>query len=314
MTEVTMDRGTHLTDLSAHVWSWEIPLYLFLAGVAAGVLLLTTTLWSRRPPEERSRWLRRLPFAAPISLGLGMLVLFPHLSYKSHAFRFLTTFELLAPMSWEAWLLLLAAPASLLLALGGLTSAKVEALAAWGPLRTFRLGGLVRWAAGLAHRWPSGLRRLNLGLGLALGVYPGFLLGTMVARPVWNSAMLVPLFLVSALLSGAALARLFPLKPEEQIRLRRLNISAIMVQAAVLGVFLIWLVGGGTASRQAAALFLGGPFTAAFWVLVLVAGLVVPLMLELAEGRRKLRPSLASPLLLLIGGLGLRFVLVAAGQ
>lgn len=314
MTEVTVDRGAHLTDLAAHVWTWQIPLYLFFAGVAAGILLLATTLWSRRPPEERSRWLRWLPMAAPISLGLGMLVLFPHLSYKSHAFRFFTTIELLAPMSWEAWLLLVAAPASGFFALGALLPGEVEALAGWGGLRIFHLGGLVRWAHRLAVTWPLALRRLNLGVAVALAAYPGFLLGTMVARPVWNSAMLIPLFFVSALLSGAALARLFPLEAEEHAALRKLNVRMIALQAVTLGLFLLWLVIGGEASRQASHLFLGGPLTAPFWVLVVVAGLAVPLALELAEGRRRLRPSLASPLLLLGGGLGLRLILVAAGM
>jgi len=314
MTEVTVDKSAHLTDLAAHVWTWEIPLYLFFAGVAAGILLLTTTLWAKRPREERGTWLRRLPFAAPICLGLGMLVLFPHLSLKSHAFRFFTTIELLAPMSWEAWLLLVAAPASALLALGGLLTGEVDALAEWGPVRALRLGGLVRWAYSLANRWPVGLRRLNFGVGVALAAYPGFLLGTMVARPVWNTALLVPLFFVAALLGGAALARLFPLEDDESAALRRVSVRVIALQAATLGLFLLWLNLGGVAARQASQLFLGGAFTASFWVLVVVAGLAVPLALELAEGRRHLKPSLASPLLLLSGGLGLRLVLVAAGM
>jgi protein NrfD len=41
-------------------------------------------------------------------------------------------------------------------------------------------------------------------LGVALGIYTGILLNTMVARPLWNSAILGPLFLVSGLSAGAA--------------------------------------------------------------------------------------------------------------
>jgi protein NrfD len=44
----------------------------------------------------------------------------------------------------------------------------------------------------------------NLVLGVALGIYTGILLNTMVARPLWNSAILGPLFLVSGLSAGAA--------------------------------------------------------------------------------------------------------------
>jgi hypothetical protein len=41
-------------------------------------------------------------------------------------------------------------------------------------------------------------------LGVGLGIYTGILLNTMVARPLWNSAILGPLFLVSGLSAGAA--------------------------------------------------------------------------------------------------------------
>jgi hypothetical protein len=44
----------------------------------------------------------------------------------------------------------------------------------------------------------------NLVLGVGLGIYTGILLNTMVARPLWNSAILGPLFLVSGLSAGAA--------------------------------------------------------------------------------------------------------------
>lgn len=313
MTEVTVDRGTHLTDLSAHIWSWEIPVYFFFAGVTAGIMLLTVLLWRRTPLEERSRWLRWLPFAAPITLALGMAFLFPHLSYKSHFYRFFTTFQWTSPMSWEAWILLLAFPATILLALSGLRDDEARALSGWRLFRVLRLGRLVRWVQGLSVTYKKPVRWANLILGVALGAYPGFLLGTLVAHPIWNSAVLAPIFLVSAVLTGAALMRLFPLGEAEHSFLRGINLKGIGLQIALIGVFLLWLATGGAAAQQAAGLFLGGSYTALFWVLVIAAGLVVPLVLELVEGQRRLTPSLASPLLLLAGGLFLRLVLVAAG-
>ena len=42
----------------------------------------------------------------------------------------------------------------------------------------------------------------------ALGIYTGILLNTMVARPLWNSAILGPLFLFSGLSAGAAMVHL----------------------------------------------------------------------------------------------------------
>ena len=56
-----------------------------------------------------------------------------------------------------------------------------------------------------------GIGKLNLVLGIALGTYTGILLSTLSARPVWNSALLGPLFLISGFSTGAALMMLFPL-------------------------------------------------------------------------------------------------------
>jgi formate-dependent nitrite reductase membrane component NrfD len=313
MTEITVDRGTHLVAAQAHVWSWDIPVYFFFAGVAAGIMLLTVWLWRRTSLDQRSRWLRWLPFAAPITLALGMLVLFPHLSYKAHAYRFYTTLKPASPMSWEAWILLLSFPATLLLGLSGLLNREIVALSRWAPIRLLRLGGLLRWAHALAQQYAVGVQWSNLVLGLALGAYPGFLLGTLVAHPAWHSAALAPIFLVSALLTGAALMRLFPLNSAEHQALRGINLWAIALQLCLIALFLIWLGTGTEAARQAADLFLGGRFTALFWSLVMLAGLVVPMLLELLEGRRRLSPALASPLLILAGGLFLRLIIVAAG-
>ena len=51
----------------------------------------------------------------------------------------------------------------------------------------------------------SALGWTNIVLGVGLGIYTGILLNTMVARPLWNSAILGPLFLFSGLSAGAAM-------------------------------------------------------------------------------------------------------------
>lgn len=318
MTEVTIDRGAHLLETHPQFWTWEIPVYFFFAGVAAGIMLLVVLLQraaaARGDHNGRSKWLRYLPFAVPVLLAVGMAVLFPHLTYKAHFFRFFTALRPASPMSWEAWVLVGAVPSVLLLGLGGLHPGEVDRLARWGPLRLLRLGALARWGASFARRHVTGVHSANLILGLALGAYPGFLLGTLVGRPAWYSAVLVPLFLVSALLTGAAVMRLLPLSQHEHKALRKVNLGAIALQVALVGAYLLWLYTGGPQAQGAAQLFLGGRYTAHFWALVLLAGLIVPLVLEAAEGRQKLSPSYASPVLILVGALSLRLILVASGQ
>lgn len=87
----------------APFWGWEIAVYLFLGGLAAGVMILGAL-------ARKARFV----FIAPIALSLGMLALFIDLDYKLHVFRFYTAFRITSPMSWGAWILLLIYPATLL--------------------------------------------------------------------------------------------------------------------------------------------------------------------------------------------------------
>ena len=40
MLEITSTRHNHLIDPVLHAWSWEIPLYLFVGGIVAGMMVI----------------------------------------------------------------------------------------------------------------------------------------------------------------------------------------------------------------------------------------------------------------------------------
>jgi formate-dependent nitrite reductase membrane component NrfD len=257
------------------VWHWEIAVYLFLGGLTAGIMILGAIAGRH---ERASKAMRLLPLLAPIALSAGMLALFLDLGSKLNVFRFYTTFRIASPMSWGAWILVAVYPASI--ALG---------LARIGILRMDR-------------------RRLeiaNVILGIALGAYTGVLLAATGARALWSTRLLAPLFLISGVSTAAALTMLLPITSEEHRKVRRLDVIAIGVELALLALYL---------SEPAAAVLRGGSYTAMFWSFVMFAGLTVPLTIELIECRRRLHATVAAPLLILGGGLALRWILVAAGQ
>jgi formate-dependent nitrite reductase membrane component NrfD len=101
---------------------------------------------------------------------------------------------------------------------------------------------------------------------------------------------------------------------EERRFLARWDLVAIGLEALLLALFLVGLAAGDRQSQGAAALLLGGRFTAQFWALVVVVGLAVPALLEGLEMRLHLRATWVAPALVLVGGLSLRWILVAAGQ
>lgn len=275
-----------LAQAAEQAWGWEIPVYLFLGGAAAGVMIASSLLALRGGPV--STRVRLLAFAAPILVSVGMGALLLDLSYKLHVLRFYAALRWTSPMSWGAWILVLVYPVTIAF-------------------------GLSPFNAALA-RFRRPLAVANLALGAGLGVYTGILLSTLVARPLWNSALLGPLFLASGASSGMALLLLFRLPDSERHALARWDLCAIGAELALIALFLLGLASGGESSAGALALILGGRYTAVFWSLVIVAGLLVPFALDALSHRVRRPIPAVAPVLVLVGGFALRWILVSAGQ
>ena len=126
MPEIEVNRNSHLIDPQLHIWGWEVPVYLFLGGLAAGIMVFTALLLLRRGNRERSKWSRWAAFLAPLLLSIGMLALLLDLEYKFHVWRFYAALEITSPMSWGSWILLLIYPATLAIGLATLTRQEVE--------------------------------------------------------------------------------------------------------------------------------------------------------------------------------------------
>jgi len=304
MRELVLTRHNDLIDPLVRVWGWEIPVYLFLGGWVAGMMILVGYFLLRGRNREDTCVCSVLPGTSFVLLSLGMGALFLDLEHKLYVWRLYTTFEVTSPMSWGAWILLLVYPAL----------AAAFALRPPGILRD-----LFPAVDRLSRRLDTpvsvrGIAAANLVLGIALGIYTGILLSALGARPFWNSAILGPLFLVSGLSSAAAFGHMVARHQEERELLARSDNVFLAIELFVVALFLVGLLSSSQAHVAAARLVLGGPFTAPFWVLVVGAGIVIPLMIQLLAVTHRIAHTPVGPLLVMAGGLALRFVIVAAGQ
>jgi formate-dependent nitrite reductase membrane component NrfD len=298
-------------DPSLHIWGWEIVVYLFLGGLVAGLFILIAALQLKTGEKLRSAAYRHMPLAALILLSLGMGALFLDLEHKLFVWRFYLAFKLGSPMSWGSWILMIVYPAGLLL----WAVSMIESERAW-ILR--EVPGKTAGPTQKLFEFADGKRRqilvTSIATGVGLGIYTGLLLGTMASRIQWNSAVLGPLFLASGLSTGAAFMLLFRSDPEEAQTVVRWDMWAIGAELFLIVLMLVGFASSGEAGHFAAENLLGGPWTAVFWSLVVVMGLLVPLTLELIETRRHLPLALLTPVLILAGGLALRAILLLAGQ
>lgn len=339
MLEITTTRHNPLVDPHLSVWSWEIPLYLFVGGIVAGLMILggVALLRLARGEDPKGYFSLHAPLAAFMLLNLGMLALFLDLAHKLYVWAVYLTFEPASPMSWGSWVLLIVYPVLLV-------SALIRLPEAW-PWLAQRVPLLARWSDALLASATT-LRLLawvNVVLGVALGIYTGILLSTMVARPLWNVSILGPLFLVSGLSAGAALLHLLaavlpPKRPAPQgliggaigaliqplgkeppakataNALIRADIGFLAVELLMLGLLLIGLVTATASHAAAFDLLMSGKFAFAFWGVLVVLGILVPLALQGLELRHRIPHTIVPALLVLAGGYTLRWLMVNAGQ
>jgi formate-dependent nitrite reductase membrane component NrfD len=338
MLELTTTRHNPLIDPTLAIWSWEIPVYLFLGGIVAGMMVLAGVAMLRiaRGDDPRSFFSVHTPLLGFALINLGMLALFLDLAHKLYVWRVYTTFQISAPMSWGSWVLII-----VYAALAG--SALIRLPESW-PWLARRVPPLVRLSDALVAR-PALVRALawaNIVLGVALGIYTGILLNTMVARPLWNSAILGPLFLVSGLSAGAAVLHLATaLLPHQRVSrsavldalaalwqplgevappkrtvdgLIRADLAFLAIELVLIGLLLANLFTSSASHVAAGWLVVSGPYAPAFWWLVVAAGLLAPIALQGLELGHRIPHSIVPAVLVLVGGFALRWVMVSAGQ
>jgi formate-dependent nitrite reductase membrane component NrfD len=305
MLELTTSRANEMIDPALHVWGWEVPVYLFLGGLVAGMMIISGYFLLRGNGTRRDTVTYLLPILGMVFLTVGMLALFFDLEHKLHVWRFYTTFQITSPMSWGSWILLLVYPT--------MAAQILLRPPTWLRTRVPGVDALSRRIAAVP-RAAGAVAIANFALGTLLGLYTGVLLSTLGARPLWNSALLGPLFLFSGLSAAAAFVHLVARDPEERVLLARADNVFLGSELLVVALFLIGLVTSTRAHAQAAALFLGGPYTAVFWIFVVGIGLVIPLIVQSLATSHRIQHTPVAPLLVLAGGLLLRFVIVYAGQ
>jgi formate-dependent nitrite reductase membrane component NrfD len=338
MLELTNTRHNPLIDPQLAVWSWEIPVYLFLGGLVAGLMVLAGLAMRRVARGEGSRgfFSMQAPLLGFVLINLGMGALFLDLTHKLYVWRVYLTLQPTSPMSWGSWVLLLVYAALLV-------SALVRLDEAW-PWLGRRVPALRAASAALLERpaWLAALGWTNIVLGVGVGIYTGILLNTMVARPLWNSAILGPLFLFSGLSAGAATlhlaSALWPRRPAPQglvggalasvvqplgerpparytvDSLIRYDQLFLVVELVLIALLIVNLTTSSASHAQAAALIVGGPYALAFWGLVVSLGLLLPIVWQALELSRRIRHTVVPAVLVLVGGFTLRWIMVNAGQ
>ena len=69
-------------DPTLGIWNWEIPIYLFLGGITAGIMFFSALVILLKKEEQAPFAAYKLALWGPIALSLGMGGLFLDLEHK----------------------------------------------------------------------------------------------------------------------------------------------------------------------------------------------------------------------------------------
>ena len=307
MQEEIFISGRNIPNIDPYleVWHFPISLYLFLGGLAAGIIFFASLFTLLNKEKEVQTAIKPAMIIVLFALSIGLMALFYDLTHKLYVWRLYTTIRLESPMSWGAWVLLFVTIGSFLWVFSYFS----ELFPKWD----IKIKWFKNFEAFLVqHRRTLAL--ILLPLSVILGIYTGILLSAFNARPLWNNAILGPLFLVSGLSTGAACIILFSKDHMERKLFSKIDLALIFIELALIIHMIMGMYAGSAVQLEALDILIGGEYTVMFFVFVIILGLIFPAILEGIELLGYKVPVAIPALLILIGGLIFRMVMVEAGQ
>lgn len=301
----TSGRNIPHIDPSLDIWHWPISVYLFLGGLSAGLLFFAAVVTLMKKEDDYPATVKYAMIIPPIALSLGLLALVYDLKHPLYTWQLYMTIRIESPMSWGAWVLLITTPLSFLWVISYWT----ELFPKWKINWAF-LDNLEKFLKENRKYMAMAL----IPLSVILGIYTGILLSAFNARPLWNNAILGPLFLISGLSTGAAAIILLAKTAKERHLFSKIDILLIAIELGLIIHMLMGMYAGSEVQLEAMQLLVGGEFTLMFFGFVIILGLIIPIILEISEVIGYKVPVAIPAILILIGGLVFRFVMVEAGQ
>ena len=307
MQEELFTSGRHIPhiDPSLEIWHWPISVYLFLGGLAAGLLFFAGVVTILGKDKDYPTTVKYASMVPPIALSLGLLALVYDLTHPLYTWQLYTTLRLESPMSWGAWVLLVTTPLSFMWVFSYFS----ELFPKWNLKFNF-----LNKFEKLLKKNRKNMAYALVPLSIILGVYTGILLSAFNARPLWNNAILGPLFLISGLSTGAATIILLAKSAKERHLFSKIDLGLVIIELGLIVHMIMGMYAGSEVQLDAMNLLIGGEFTLMFFGFVVILGLIVPGILEALEIKGYKVPVAVPAILILIGGLVFRFVMVEAGQ
>ena len=290
-------------------WGMPIIIYLFLGGLAGGAYLIAAL--ADLCDLEEKKTIAKIGFSVALpAIIIGGICLIGDLGRPDRFLNVLKIYKFTSPMSVGVW--------------------GVITLSAFSVISFLMIHGMDEKSTGI---WKLGyyislvvprktVNAIGLSVAVFLAAYTGVLL-TETSRPFWSDTpFLGALFLASGVSTAIAFIYFFyDLKKSDgngdaEVGKYKLKLVDNMAIFAELVIILFMLIELANQHR----LVLMSKVSGLFWIGVVLIGLVIPLLLNFYSminhriKGKKLSKSFVTPILIIVGGFLLRYVVVIAGQ
>jgi protein NrfD len=264
-----LTQGLAPTNLTSYVpWGLWVGFYDYLVWLEVGSLLVFVTLFYLIGFTKLKPIKPFVLFTGFTVVLMGLLIVLLDLGHPERFWHVLLYPDFSSMITWMVWLhssyLALIAIELFLVLYGGTRAETVQ-----------------KWLA-----------YLSLPMGLALIIVSGSIFGVIATRPLWNTASLPLMFLISSLAAGSGLLTLlvvlfWPEKRGENYRLilqRLARLTSILLAggvfaAGVIGFTMLYQGSGNPIRAEGINLILSGPYAWSFWIVHILVGVLVPLVL-----------------------------------
>jgi formate-dependent nitrite reductase membrane component NrfD len=290
------------------VWGTIIAAYLFLAGLSAGAFLTSSYAARKYPEAVTVRIAGRL--ISPVLMGIGLLLLIVDAEAGlKDPLRFIYLFTNFNSV----------------MTIGTYFISLFMVAAAYIALMEILKKDIMKFA-----------EYVGIIFAVATAIYTGFLIGVIGAVPLWNTAILPILFVVSAFSTGIAGTMLVSVVFDKKIVHHVMSLKKIHLTLLITEVFLIFtmfLITSSTneSAAKSVSMLVTGEYSTLFWLGLVAVGLVIPILIEALElfnskklhqsqaglevaaaGSQGIAPTLITESAVLAGGFILRYLLLAA--
>ncbi|TMX30834.1 cytochrome c nitrite reductase subunit NrfD [Vibrio sp. Hep-1b-8] len=306
------------------VWDWIIAIYLFLAGMSAGAVMIS--LYLKRKVIEgdpaNNGIIKAMAWLAPFGIISGLTILIFHLTKPLSFWKIMIFYNPSSVMSMGV-ILFQVYMIVLFIWIGIIFRHQVIQFCDGklpSKLLDFADGFLIK-----SGKFSNAIELFLGFLAIVLAAYTGFLLSALKTYPMLNNPVLPILFLFSSLSSGAAACLMFGILVFKESAtspsvswVHSFERPVVMFELFVLVTFFTGLIFSGGQNEVAAWNAIGGGFWSNwFWFGVVLIGMVLPLTLNAVipkETRHNGGYILMVTTLSLVGVLMLRTFILYAGQ